>query len=301
MLKDPDSMSQTDFKSVRLEQLLVPQRIEGRLVGGRGPSFGGRIFGGQAVGQALMAACAQEAQTGSAKLPHSLHCYFLKAGDSSRPLDFAVTTMTAGRSFATHHVTASQGEQTVFAMMASFHIQEPGFSHQDDAPLSLDLDAAIAQLDQWIARADAGHPSVVARLQDRPIELVPIHPGFLFGPVEVEPRTGWWLRMRQPVGADPAMQRALLAYASDMMLLRIAMLPHAIRPGGSKVHAASLDHAIWFHATPDMDDWLLFTADSPWAGHARGMNRGHFYTRDGTMVATVTQESLMRPMGEWRS
>ncbi len=102
------------------------------------------------------------------------------------------------------------------------------------------------------------------------------------------------MRLRHPAGAEPAVQRALLAYASDMMLLRTAMLPHGIRPFSRGVQTASLDHAIWFHDTPDMDDWLLFETDSPWAGHARGLSQGHFFTAQGRLVASVAQESLMR-------
>lgn len=258
--------------------------------------MGPRLFGGQAVAQALMAASGEEHD---GRVAHSLHAYFLRAGAASIPVEYTVTPLAEGRSFATRRVEARQGETLIFSMIASFHAPEPGFAHAIEAPFDLDIDAAKASLKSWSAHnAAAASTPVIERLQHRPVEIVPLDPGSLFGTRAREPKTGSWMRMRDAAGADPAMQRALLAYASDMMFLRNSMLPHGIRPGSSRAQVASLDHAIWFHETPDFDRWHLFATGSPWAGHARGLNQGHFFSTDGRLIATVTQENLMRPLGE---
>ena len=264
--------------------------------GAIGPAIGPRLFGGQAVAQALLSAAAEE---NDGKLPHSLHGYFLRAGLSAVAVEYDVTPLSEGRSFATRRVEASQGSATILSMIASFHAAERGFSHETPCAFDLDIDEALASLDSWRAHNEAaGSSPVIDRLQNRPIEIVPIDPDSLFRTRARDPKTAVWMRMREPADTDPLLQRALLAYASDMMFLRNAMLPHSIRPGSSKVQAASLDHAIWFHTTPNFNDWHLFATESPWAGHARGLNRGHFYDLEGKMIATVSQESLMRPQGE---
>jgi acyl-CoA thioesterase II len=282
---------------IDLPAILAVKPIDvGEYEGEPGPAMGPRLFGGQAVAQALLAAGAEERD---GRLPHSLHAYFLRAGSSAVPVQYIVTTLSEGRSFATRRVEGVQGETIIFSMIASFQSPEIGFAHATAAPFDLDVDAALENLANWREHnADAGASPIIDRLQNRPIEIVPLDPGSLFGARAREPKTGVWMRMRDRAGLDPLLQRALLAYASDMMFLRNAMLPHAIRPGSSKVQAASLDHAIWFHDTPDFDAWHLFATESPWAGQARGLNRGHFYDETGRMVATVSQESLMRPQGE---
>ncbi|WP_279350436.1 acyl-CoA thioesterase [Erythrobacter litoralis] len=284
-------------KTIDLPTILAVEATDhGFYEGAPGPAIGPRMFGGQAVAQALLAACQEETHD---RLPHSLHAYFLKAGSSDQPVSYRVTTLSEGRSFATRRVEGMQDDTMIFSMIASFHSPETGFEHTSPAPFDLDVSAAIEALDRWRERHSQANASpIVDRLQKRPIEIVPLDPGALFGAQAREPRTGVWMRMREPAGPDPLLQRALLAYASDMMFLRNAMLPHAIRPGSTKVQAASLDHAIYFHETPDFDHWHLYATESPWAGHARGLNRGHFYDESGRMVATVSQESLMRPKGE---
>ena len=187
----------------------------------------------------------------------------------------------------------------ILSMIASFHTPEAGFAHAASPPVDMDVAAALDALESWRQHnSEASQSPIIDRLQNRPIEIVPLDPGSLFGARSRKPETGVWMRLRDPADTDPLLQRALLAYASDMMFLRNAMLPHAVRPGSSMVQAASLDHAIWFHETPDFNQWHLFATDSPWAGHARGLNHGHFFDENGRMVATVSQESLMRPKGE---
>ncbi|MXP08952.1 acyl-CoA thioesterase [Pseudoblastomonas halimionae] len=255
--------------------------------------MGPRLFGGHAIAQALLAASAME---NGDRLPHSLHAHFLKAGSSAHPVRYSVTPLSAGRSFAVRRVDGHQDDRLIFTMTVSFHLEEPGFEHTSSPPFSLDIDAALTRLEHWRASdTKAASLPIVERLQKRPIEIVPIDPSGLFGSQGREPKTAVWMRMREATEANLLIQRALLSYASDMMFLRNALLPHGIRPGSDTIQAASLDHAVWFHETPDFDQWHLFATESPWAGHARGLNRGHFYDLDGRMIATVSQESLMRP------
>ncbi|AKM07894.1 acyl-CoA thioesterase [Pelagerythrobacter marensis] len=280
-----------------LEVILRPTADEkGAWTGAPGPRMGPRLFGGQAVAQALMAASLEE---DAERLAHSLHCYFLKPGMAEEPVEYRVTHLTAGRSFAARRVEAWQGQLCIFSMITSFHRPEPGFRHADESPYPLDVEGARAALDEWRERGgDGGEHPLAQRLQRRPIEIVPLDPSAIFGGAGHEPRAAWWMRLRRPARADPAMQRALLSYASDMLFMRNAMLPHAIQPGSHEVQATSLDHALWFHETPDFDRWHLFVSDSPWAGSARGLSRGHFFAEDGRMIATAQQENLMRPQGE---
>lgn len=288
----------SEAPTIDLVDLLAPRATpeEGRWAGTAGPAMGPRLFGGQAIAQALMAAALEE---DGERQAHSLHCYFLKPAMAEEPVDYRVTHLTAGQSFATRRVEAWQGELRIFSMIASFHRPEVGFRHAIESPFPLDVDAALAALGDWRERhAEAEASPIAERLQRRPIEIVPLDPSAVFGSRPHEPRVASWMRMREPTGAGPAMQRALLAYASDMLFLRNAMLPHGIRPGGHDVQATSLDHALWFHETPDFDRWHLFVTESPWAGGARGLNRGHFFTEDGRMIATAQQECLMRPRGE---
>lgn len=275
---------------------LVEPALEGTdsFVGTYFEGFSGRIFGGQTIAQALMAASLREDQ---GKVAHSLHACFIRPGDPGQRVVYQVIDHAVGRSFANRQVIAQQDGQPILIMLAGFHRAENGLSHQARMRTTMMPDMAVERLAAWRATADERGRLLTERLDGRPMEIVPIDPDALFGAQPQPPKSAWWMRMRQPVGAEAALQRGLLAYASDIMLLRNAMLPHGVRPFTQGVQTASLDHAIWFHDTPDMDDWLLFETDSPWAGGARGLSRGHFFTAAGKLVATVTQESLMRMPG----
>ncbi|WP_375289204.1 acyl-CoA thioesterase [Qipengyuania sp.] len=279
---------------VDLSRILAVEAIDDAIFEGPvGPAMGPRLFGGQAVAQGLLATCALE---NNGRLPHSLHAHFLKAGSSAEPVRYSVTTLSAGRSFAVRRVDGKQGDQLIFSMTVSFHVRETGYAHSSPPPFSLDIDAAKAALEEWrAANSEAVSLRIIDRLQKRPVEIVPVDPDTLLGIEGCEAKTAVWMRMRDASGADPLLQRALLSYASDMMFMRNAMLPHGIRPGSDKVQGASLDHAVWFHETPDFGRWHLFASESPWAGYARGLNSGQFYDLDGRLVASVTQENLMRP------
>jgi len=181
-------------------------------------------------------------------------------------------------------------------MTASFHSAEPGPSHQAAMRARSTPDEAIDQLRAWSQVAPAQQQRLLAhRLQQGALEVVPVDPAGLFGTEPRNAAAAMWLRLRSPIAGSPALHHALLAYASDIMLLRAALLPHGFRPFTPGAAVASLDHVLWLHETPDMNDWLLFETDSPWSGHTRGLSRGHFFTAGGRMIATVSQESLMRP------
>ncbi len=257
-----------------------------------GPGVGNRMFGGHALAQALMAASL--AETGK-RVAHSLHAHFLKLGEANAETAYRVLSLTEGRSFATRRVDAFQGDTHVLTMTVSFHIEESGFAHADNAPDVPNVPIARAALEDWKAKQENfDQLPILGRLWERPVETIPTDPDALFGDTPREPRSASWMRARNTEQVDAARARAQLAYASDMLFLRNALLPHGVRPGAHKMQIASLDHAIWFHQTPDFADWHLYAGESPWAGGARGYSRGQFFSQEGAMVASVAQENLMR-------
>ena len=258
-----------------------------RLEGGMG-----RVFGGQVIGQALVAA----SRSVEPERPiHSLHAYFVRPGDDALPIIYRVMRDHDGRSFATRRVIAMQRGLPILNLAASFQRGEAGMAHQADmpkVPLPEDLQT---DADQYRAHGQA-IPAARARwlLRGRPIEIRPVTPRF---PVESRPRAAaqqLWFRAAAPLGDDSLIHRAILAYASDMALLGTSLFPHGVDWMTHDLQSASLDHALWFHEDFRADDWLLYAMDSPWAGHGRGFNRGSIFTRDGRLVASATQEGLIR-------
>ena len=277
------------------EMLTLQAAGEGSWIGQPGSGVGQRMFGGHALAQALMAAC--EAETGD-RLPHSLHAHFLQPGMAADPVHYDVSQLGAGRSFARYRVDAMQGENQILTMMVSSQVDEAGFSHADAPPDVGDLARARRALEDWQeAQENLARMPVIGGLSLRPVEVVPAEVHSLYGGVPHPPTSTMWMRARDAGNASPAMARAQLAYASDMLFLRNALLPHGVRPGEEGIQIASLDHAIWFHETPDFGQWHLYATHSPWAGKGRGLSRGHFFAEDGRLVATVVQENLMRVVG----
>ncbi|WP_375380794.1 acyl-CoA thioesterase [uncultured Sphingomonas sp.] len=259
--------------------------------GARQPGGIGRVFGGQVIAQALQAA--QRSVEG--KQAHSLHAYFMRAGNEEHPIVLRVVRDFDGGSFATRRVIASQQGQPILNMAASFQRPEEGLAHQATMPdvpppemlrTEMELRAAIA--DRLPERGKRFF------LRPRAIEIRPCQPRSWFEPRPGDPAHAIWLRLAAPIGDDPVLHRAVLAYASDMALLGTAMLPHGVNWLTETMQVASLDHALWLHEPFRADEWLLYACDSPWAGHARGFNRGQIFTRDGRLVASVAQEGLMR-------
>ena len=260
--------------------------------GARQPGGVGRVFGGQVIAQALQAA---QRSVEDGKVAHSLHAYFMRAGDEDYPILYRVVRDFEGRSFANRRVIAMQKGKPILNMAASFQTPEEGLHHQDampDVPPPEELRSESELREQIRDQI----PEKFKRffLRARPIEIRPVNPRNWFQPEPREPRQYSWFRVVAPLPDDPALHRAMLAYASDMTLLGTCMLPHGVSWMSGQVQTASLDHALWLHEPFRFDEWLLYATDSPWAGHARGFNRGSIYARDGRLVASVTQEGLIR-------
>lgn len=277
----------------RLVKLLDVEPLEADLYRGmRLPGGQGRVFGGQVIAQALMAASRTVAPDRAA---HSLHAYFMRPGDEDLPIEYHVQRDYEGRSFTTRRVTATQAGKPILNLAASFQIAEEGLAHQSpmpDVPPPEDLLTDAEHLRQSGADAPAG----IVRFLSRPraIEMRPVTHRWPFSPVKRPPLQHSWFRAVAPVPDDPATQRAILAYASDMALLSTCTLPHGVNWMTAGLQGASLDHSLWIHEPFQLDDWLLYATDSPWAGHARGLNRGQIFSRDGRLVASTAQEGLIR-------
>ncbi|RJF80534.1 acyl-CoA thioesterase II [Oleomonas cavernae] len=256
------------------------------------PNMQGRVFGGQVIAQALVSA-SRSVEEG--RVAHSLHAYFMRAGDPAHPIIYQVMRDYDGRSFATRRVVALQHGKPILNLAASFQVPEGGMAHQAAMPEVPLPEALMSEADYWAQHGDSLRPGVKDNLiQPRPVEFRIVHPP-VRGPRPAQQRG--WFRAAAPLGDDPALHRAVLAFASDMMLLHTSTLPHGVSWMTHSVQTASLDHALWLHEDFRADDWLLYATESPWAGHARGFNRGQIFARDGRLVASVTQEGLIRMRG----
>lgn len=290
----PDSASQTPRALVDgLVDLLQLEPLEVDLFrGGRTSEPWVRVFGGQVVGQALMAACRT---VDSPRLPHSLHAYFMRPGDPNLPIVYQVSRDRDGGSFSSRRVVAIQHGKPILNLAASFHGEEEGVSHQiemPDLPGPEGLENERTLIGRRIAEVSEQRRNLW--LRERPIEFRPVDQDSWLAHRPTPPHQAYWLRAVAPLPDDQVLHRVLLTYASDMMLLSTSLLPHGLSWVRGDVQEASLDHALWIHRPFRIDDWLLYTQDSPWAGGARGMNRGFIYARDGTLVASVAQEGLIR-------
>jgi acyl-CoA thioesterase-2 len=276
-----------------LLDILDLEPLEHNLFRGRSPQVGWqRVFGGQVIGQALVAAC----RTVEGRKPHSLHAYFLLPGDPKVPIIYEVDRIRDGRSFATRRVVAIQHGQAIFSMSASYHAEEAGLDHQmpmPDVPMPEDLpdDAEVRAtiLPQMPAPVRAYFE------RERPIELRPVEFSRYATRTPMEPRFRAWIRATRRLPDDPVLHQCVLAYASDMTLLDASLIPHGRSVFERSIQAASLDHALWFHRPFRADEWLLYAQDSPSSTGARGFARGLIYDQKGRLVASVAQEGLIRP------
>lgn len=277
-----------------LVQLLDLETLEVNLFRGLNPPeswpFRTRVFGGQVLGQALVAA----QRTVEGTLAHSLHAYFLLAGDPRIPILYDVERVRDGRSFATRRVVAIQHGRPIFIMSVSFHREEAGLEHQLDLPEGVPPPEEVPSIEELPEEALATLPK---RARDywtrpRPIQLRPVGLGLR----REAPRREVWFRAHGALPDGATLHRAVLAYASDMTLLEATAVVHGTSVLGEGIQAASLDHALWFHRPFRADDWLLYAQDSPSASGARGLARGLIYDRQGRLVASVAQEGLIRPV-----
>jgi acyl-CoA thioesterase II len=275
-----------------LLELLDLEPLEYNIYRGRNRDIGtGRVFGGQVMAQALVAA---QRTVEEERVAHSLHGYFILPGDLGAPIVYFVDRLRDGKSFATRRVTAIQHGQAIFNMSASFHRNEPGFDHQAPMPEAPPPDGLRSELELIRAGAERIPERVRDVLtQDRPIDFRPIDSD-PFEAAPSEPLRQLWLRAIGAMPNDVLSHQAVLAYASDYGLLATAVRPQGLSIRDPRLQAATLDHAVWFHRDFRMDDWLLYAMDSPAGGGARGFTRGSVYTQDGRLVASVAQEGLLR-------
>ena len=276
-----------------LIELLSLERLEDNLFRGQSRDIGTKyVVGGQVLGQALSAAQATMTEPRAA---HSLHAYFLRAGDIEHPIVYDVDRTRDGGSFSVRRVSAIQHGKVIFFCAASFQEAEAGAEHQlsmPEVPRPEDLEPAPAIPPEKLALL----PTKVQRWLDRqgPFEFRHVYPRDELHPPKRPPYQQVWFRLSSPVGDAPELHRALLAYASDFHLLGTATFPHGISYYQPNVAMASLDHALWFHRPFRADDWLLYSLDSPSAQGARGMARGLIFDRAGRLVASTAQEGLIR-------
>lgn len=277
-----------------LLSILDLETLEKNLFRGHSPLIGWkRVYGGQVIAQALVAAN----RTVDGRSPHSLHGYFLLGGDPSIPILYEVDRIRDGRSFTTRRVVAVQRGEAIFAMSVSYQMAESGHHHQTTmpevpAPEDLPDEADLKRL-----YLDTLPPARAAYWKrERPIEVRPVDPQGYFDRKVPAAHNNLWFRATGRLPDDPAIHAAVLAYASDMSLLDSAMVAHGKSVADADIMAASLDHALWFHEDFRADEWLLYAQESPWAGHARGLGRGLIYTRDGRLIASAMQEGLVRPI-----
>jgi acyl-CoA thioesterase II len=248
-----------------------------------------RVFGGEVAGQALIAAARTVAAD---RRVHSLHAYFLRPGDPSRPILYQVDPARDGRSFTTRRVVGIQHGEPIFVLSASFQVTEPGLSHQ--------VPELTAAAPEELPDPVTGTEDPRARVWlEQLARTFPIELRFPDGLPRVDrsarpPRQTVWMRSADPLPDDPALHACAATYCSDLMLLSTSLLPHGLMLGDPRLQIASLDHAVWFHAPFRADDWLCYEQEGPWAGGGRGLCRGSLFDRGGTLVATVMQEGLIR-------
>jgi acyl-CoA thioesterase-2 len=278
-----------------LLKLLDLERIEDNLFRGESRDVGApQVFGGQVLGQALVAA----SRTVEGRQVHSLHAYFLRRGDLSVPIVFEVDRSRDGGSFTSRRVVAVQHGQPILTMSASFQVAEPGLEHQAPMPEAPPPESLrdLAELEAEVIERMPHKVTGYFRNQ-RPFEFRAVSPDDYLTREKRPARKLVWFRVTGRLPADQTLHRCLLTYVSDYHLLATATMPHGVN--FLELQVASIDHAIWFHRDLQLDDWLLYAIESPSASGARGFSRGAIYARDGALVASVAQEGLIRENSRW--
>ena len=275
-----------------LLRLLHLERIEDNIYRGQSRDIGSaQVFGGQVVGQALSAA----QHTVEGRRAHSLHAYFLRRGDMESPIIYEVDRARDGGSFSVRRVVAIQHGRPIFNLAVSFQKSEEGVEHQAAMPDVAGPDG-LQDVTEVPAERLRGVPEKMRRYltEQRPFEFRPVRPMNFLQPEKLPPVKHVWIRAVDELPDEPSLHQNLLAYVSDYELLGTSTLPHALPFGQGLVQMASLDHALWFHRDLRVDQWLLYSFDSPNASGARGFARGQFFTADGCLVASAAQEGLVR-------
>ncbi len=249
-----------------------------------------RLFGGQVLAQSLVAATRT---VESDHLVHSMHGYFLRPGDASSALTFGVQRLRDGRSFSARRTHAYQGGVPILSMIASFQRPDSGMEHQEPMPEGIPAPETLPTTAELLGGID--HPVARAWAYERPFDIRHVGSDIYFDVKgEHVAHQAVWLKTLGPMPTDQNLHRAALAYASDYTLLEPSLRRHGISWVTRGISIASLDHAMWWHRPLQVDDWLLYVAQSPSASESRGLNFGRFYNRDGVLVASVAQEGMMR-------
>lgn len=281
-------MSYPDME--KLLGYLQVERIDRFLFTGNSPRRPSRIFGGQVLAQSLNAAIRS---VEGDRVAHSMHAYFLRPGNPEKQIVFEVDPIRDGRSFATRRVVAKQDGVPIFHTSVSFQFEVTGLEHQagmPDAPAPETLRTDDEFWEELRRKDPERYSSPLASAIERRV----VNRRDYSNPEPSEPRQMSWFRTLSSIDADPAVHQIVLAFMSDFALLGAALLPHPYTAYSPDIQVASLDHAIWFHRPARTDNYLLYALDSPNAGGSRGFSRGQFFTRDGTLVASTAQESLIR-------
>lgn len=281
-----------------LVELLTLEPIEENLFRGRSQDLGFRqLFGGQVLGQSLSAA-SQTVEPD--RHVHSLHGYFLRPGDAGLPVVYLVDRVRDGGSFSTRRVTAVQKGKPIFTCSASFQYDEEGFEHQRSMPDIVGPENLPSELELLTQRAHLIPEAMRDKfLCPKPIQFRPVTAEDPYNPTPGDPVKYVWFRADGTLRDVPALHKYMLAYASDFNLLTTSLLPHGKTVWQRDMQVASLDHSLWFHNELRADDWLLYAMDSPWAGNSRGFSRGSVFNRAGQLVASVSQEGLIRHRKDW--
>jgi acyl-CoA thioesterase-2 len=249
----------------------------------------GRVFGGQVLAQSLVAAT----RTVEGRPVHSLHGYFLRPGDIELPITFSVDRLRDGRSFSTRRVQAYQKGEPIFSMIASFQETDPGLEHHDEFPLDIPAPETLPSAAELIG--DNPHPVAQYWAKARPFDMRHVGSPIYFS-VKGEPvaHQAVWIKALGDMPADAQLHTAALAYASDYSILESIYRRHGIAWSHPGLKSASLDHAMWFHREPKVDEWMLYVQESPSASGGRGLSLGRIFSQDGRLLATIAQEGMVR-------
>lgn len=285
------------MQNIKLSELLSLEPIEIGLFRGESWDLGFRaLFGGQVMGQAL-AAAQQTLPDGN--ISHSFHSYFLLPGDANMPVVYDVENVRDGRSFSSRRIKAIQKGKVIFSMTASFQKPEQGLEHQyaqmPDVP-------GPEEVEPDIKFYDKSYDQISERMREalsyhKPLDIRTVQTIDPFEPEVSEPKRYIWMKADEVFGNNVHMNQAALAYASDYHFLATSLQPHGISVRNKQLIMATIDHAMWFHHEFRFDEWLLYSADSPFSGGARGLVRGQFFNQNGLLVASTMQEGLMRKVG----
>lgn len=281
--------SEPDPLGAVLGYLELDRVDEDTFTGASVPQLHGRVYGGQVLAQALVAAATT---TPPDRLPHSVHGYFLRPGDLAEPITFQVERMRDGRSFSARRTHAIQFGKPILSMISSFQSDQPGAEHAITAPQVPGPDELESSVELF---RSLDHPVAQHFFRTAAFDMRHVEGGLFLGPAaEQRERQQLWMRARGPVDADQAHQRALLAYACDQVMLEPVLRRHGIGWRSRGASIASLDHAMWWHRDVDVGQWLLYVQASPSAQGGRGLGTAEVFTQSGELVATIAQEGMVR-------